>query len=112
MGCPRWETEDGFETHFGVNHLGHFFLTNLLLDLLKQSAPSRVINVSSVLHSRGIIHFDDINLTRGYNPMTAYYQTKLANVLFTRELHKRLSGKCGDGPCRSCCVFMHVCFVV
>ena len=93
MGCPRWETEDGFEMHFGVNHLGHFFLTNLLLDLLKESAPSRVINVSSMLHSYGIIHFDDINLTRDYDPMVAYCQTKLANVLFTRDLHRRLLGK-------------------
>ncbi|XP_072236375.1 retinol dehydrogenase 13 [Leuresthes tenuis] len=90
MMCPKWETEDGFEMQFGVNHLGHFLLTNCLLDLLKKSAPSRVVVVSSLAHQRGHIHFDDINLDKNYKPEVSYGQSKLANVLFTRELAARL----------------------
>ncbi|XP_041916792.1 retinol dehydrogenase 11-like [Alosa sapidissima] len=92
MMCPKWKTEDGFEMQFGVNHLGHFLLTNSLLDLLKKSAPSRVVNVSSLAHEKGKIHFDDINLDKDYNPMKSYRQSKLANVLFSQELAKRLEG--------------------
>ncbi|KAG1942086.1 retinol dehydrogenase 11 isoform X2 [Pimephales promelas] len=92
MMCPRWQTEDGFEMQFGVNHLGHFLLTNLLLDLLKKSTPSRIVNVSSLAHETGKIHFDDINLEKDYNPTKSYKQSKLANVLFTRELAVRLKG--------------------
>ncbi|KAM6942700.1 retinol dehydrogenase 13-like [Xenentodon cancila] len=92
MMCPKWETEDGFEMQFGVNHLGHFLLTDCLLDLLKKSAPSRVVIVSSLAHERGSIHFDDINLDQDYTPDRGYRQSKLANVLFGKELAARLLG--------------------
>ncbi|XP_035686451.1 retinol dehydrogenase 12-like isoform X2 [Branchiostoma floridae] len=92
MMCPQWKTEDGFEMQFGTNHLGHFLLTNLLLDKLKKSAPSRVVIVSARLYDGGKINFDDINAERSYSPFGAYCQSKLANVLFMRELAQRLEG--------------------
>lgn len=92
MMCPKWMTKDGFEMQFGVNHLGHFLLTNCLLDLLKKSTPSRIIIVSSLAHEKGQIHFDDINLDKDYTPDKSYRQSKLANVLFGRELAARLQG--------------------
>lgn len=92
MMCPKWKTKDGFEMQFGVNHLGHFLLTNCLLDLLKKSTPSRVVIVSSLAHEKGRIHFDDINLDKDYKRQDSYRQSKLANVLFCRELAKRLQG--------------------
>ncbi|MCZ6710032.1 MAG: SDR family oxidoreductase [Gammaproteobacteria bacterium] len=85
-------TEDGFETQFGVNHLGHFLLTNLLLDCLKASAPSRVITVTSKLHKNGAIDFDSFRGEHGYNSQKAYGQSKLANVLFAVELAAKLEG--------------------
>lgn len=85
-------TENGFEAQFGVNHLGHFLLTNLLLDTLKKSAPSRVITVSSAMHFLGRIDFTSFYAENGYGPTTAYGQSKLANILFTKELASRLEG--------------------
>ncbi|XP_061384413.1 retinol dehydrogenase 12-like [Danaus plexippus] len=90
MEAPARVTLDGFETHLGVNHMGHFLLTNLLLDTLKQSAPSRVILVTCSAHSKGQIHKEDLNMTAKYDPAAAYNQSKLANVLFARELGRRM----------------------
>nr|XP_055026238.1 retinol dehydrogenase 14a [Misgurnus anguillicaudatus] len=88
--CPYTQTEDGFEMQFGVNHLGHFLLTNLLLDLLKRSAPSRIIVVSSKLYKYGEINFDDLNSEKSYDKAFAYSRSKLANLLFTLELSRKL----------------------
>ncbi len=89
---PRAETPDGYEMTFAVNHLSHFLLTHLLLDMLKASAPSRIVNVASGAHFGARIHFDDLMLTRSYRPFEAYRQSKLANILFTYELARRLEG--------------------
>lgn len=90
---PLNRTSDGFEMNFGVNHLGHFLLTNLLLDLLKASAPSRIIVVSSSMHNIGTINKDDINSERSFGgSFKGYANSKLCNVLFMRELSKRLQG--------------------
>lgn len=88
----REETEDGIEATFAINHLGPFLLTELLLDRLKESAPSRIITVSSVAHKMANIDFDDINSTKRYGGMRVYGKSKLANILFTRELARRLEG--------------------
>ena len=90
----RSETVDGFETTFAVNHLGPFLLTNLLLDRLVQSTPARIVNVASTAHSaaRHGMPFDDLQSTRRYRAMRVYGQSKLANILFTLELARRLSG--------------------
>jgi NAD(P)-dependent dehydrogenase (short-subunit alcohol dehydrogenase family) len=88
----RTTTHDGFETTFGVNNLAPFLLTNLLLDRLKESAPARIINVSSNVHSAGKLDFDDLQYTKKYNGGAAYSRSKLANVLFTYELARRLEG--------------------
>jgi len=89
----RHETIDGNELQFGVNHLGHFLLTNLLLDILITSRPARIVNVTSGAHKIGKIHFDDINLKKNYKLWRAYGQSKLAIVLFTYELADRLKDK-------------------
>ncbi len=83
---------DGFEYTFALDHLSPFLLTNLLLDLMIASAPSRIITVSSAAHYAGKIHFDDLMLERGYRPFKAYSQAKLANVMFAYELARRLQG--------------------
>ena len=88
----RHITLDGYEETFQVNHLAHFLLTNLLLDLLKTSAPSRIVNISSDAHNGARIHFDDLMGEKNYGGLRAYGQSKLANVLFTYELARRLKG--------------------
>ncbi|XP_070843563.1 retinol dehydrogenase 14b [Chaetodon trifascialis] len=90
--CPYSKTEDGFEMQFGVNHLGHFLLTHLLLDLLKRSAPCRIVVVSSKLYKYGHINFDDLNSEKNYDKAFCYSQSKLANLLFTLELARQLEG--------------------
>lgn len=88
----RSVTIDGFETTFQVDYLSHFLLTNLLLDALKKCAPSRIVNVSSASHYDGHLDLDDLQLARGYGVMKAYSRAKLAQVLFTYELSRRLEG--------------------
>jgi NAD(P)-dependent dehydrogenase (short-subunit alcohol dehydrogenase family) len=88
----RVVTADGFETTLEVNHLAPFLMTNLLLARLADSAPSRVITVSSVAHFRGVLDFDDLNLERFYDPYTAYATTKLMNVMFAFGLAARVAG--------------------
>jgi NAD(P)-dependent dehydrogenase (short-subunit alcohol dehydrogenase family) len=85
-------TDEGLEMTFAVNHLGPFLLTHLLLDVLKASAPARIINVSSMVHKWGKIDFEDLQGERQYGMDKAYNQSKLANVLFTYELARRLEG--------------------
>lgn len=84
--------EDGIESTFAVNHLSHFLLTNLLLDSLRRSAPSRIVNVSSEASRSGTIDFANLNGERRWSAWRAYAQSKLANVLFTVELARRLDG--------------------
>src|SRR2546427_9106462 len=93
----REVTPDGLERTFEVNYLSGFLLTHLLLDLLKKSAPSRIVNVSSRAHSGGTIHFDDLQGEQRYGGFGAYGQSKLPQVLFTRELGRRLAGGRGTG---------------
>jgi len=92
MYTPKQTTADGFEMQFGTNHLGHFALTGLLLDHLLPVPGSRVVTVSSVGHRiRAAIHFDDLQWERSYSRVAAYGQAKLANLLFTYELQRRLA---------------------
>ena len=98
MNTPAGKTKDGFETQLGTNHLGHFLLTELLLDVLKASAPSRIVNLSSCYHDiaqgrKGAIHFEDLHYeSHKYDGWDAYAQSKLANVLHAKELASRLAG--------------------
>ncbi|XP_067217088.1 retinol dehydrogenase 11-like [Linepithema humile] len=90
MMCPQEKTEDGFDLQLQTNYIGHFLLTLLLLPKIQASAPGcRIVNVSSRVQSYGVIH-EDLNLEKTYTPLKAYSQSKLANVLFTRELARRL----------------------
>jgi retinol dehydrogenase 14 len=88
----RTLTADGLEATFAVNHLGYFLLTQLLLDRIVQSAPARIVNVSSIAHRRATMDFDDLFLERGYRLIKAYARSKLANVLYTRALAQKLAG--------------------
>ncbi|XP_058066298.1 retinol dehydrogenase 12-like [Anopheles bellator] len=92
MACPKTYTKEGFEMHFGTNHLGHFLLTNLLLDVLRRTAPSRIVTVSSLGHKWGRLNRDDVNAEKEYREWDAYAQSKLCNILFSRHLAKRLRG--------------------
>jgi NAD(P)-dependent dehydrogenase (short-subunit alcohol dehydrogenase family) len=91
MFTPEATTKDGFELQFGTNHLGHFALNGLLLDRLLAVPGSRVVTVSSTAHLTGRIRFDDLHWQRGYSTVGAYAQSKLANLLFTYELQRRLT---------------------
>jgi len=91
MAPPRSLSTQGHELQFATNHLGHFALTGLLLDLLAAGNAPRVVTVSSLNHRQGRLHFEDIDGERGYRPMTYYNQSKLANAVFGRELHRRLT---------------------
>jgi len=98
ISLDRQETKEGLERQFGINHIGHFLLTKELLELMGKG--SRIVNVASGAHKTGKIHFDDINLTKGFNVIKAYSQSKLANVLFTRELARRVADR---GITVNCC---------
>jgi NAD(P)-dependent dehydrogenase (short-subunit alcohol dehydrogenase family) len=97
MNTPAGKTKEGFETQFGTNHLGHFLLTELLLGVLKASAPARIVNLSSCFHDKamgreGKIDFEDLNFERkNYDGWEAYAQSKLANLLHARQLSRRLN---------------------
>jgi NAD(P)-dependent dehydrogenase (short-subunit alcohol dehydrogenase family) len=94
FNLSRKLTADGIEEVFAVNHLSYYMLTLLLLERLKQSAPARIVNVASAAHRHGTINFDDLGNQRSYRPMRVYGSSKLANILFTYELARRLEG-CG-----------------
>jgi len=89
MQTPKQGTTDGFELQLATNHLGHFLLNGLLFDLIEKRS-GRIVAVSSIMHKRGRIHFDDLMLSDNYNPTRAYTQSKLANVMFALELNRRL----------------------
>lgn len=91
MAPPRGETEDGFELQFGINHLGHFALTGLLLPRILTTPGSRIVTVSSSAYKFGRIDFQDLQSRRKYRRYTAYGQSKLANLLFAFELNRRLA---------------------
>jgi NAD(P)-dependent dehydrogenase (short-subunit alcohol dehydrogenase family) len=92
VNLERRLTVDGIESTFAVNHLGYFLLTGLLLDRLRASAPARIVNVASDAHKFADLDFDDLNNERRYRFMRVYGQSKLANILFTAELARRLAG--------------------
>ncbi len=101
MQTPQLQTNDGFEMQFGTNHLGHFLLTGLLFDLVK-AAKGRIVVVSSIAHKYGRLHFNDLMLTNKYDPTTAYTQSKLANIMFAFELHRRLTAAGSTVSCIAC----------
>lgn len=94
MWCPYNKTKDGLESQMGVNHFGHYALTGLLLERLKYTENARVVNVSSLGHRRGVMNFDNLLFEKGgYDPRKAYYNSKLANLLFTYELQRKFEEK-------------------
>jgi NAD(P)-dependent dehydrogenase (short-subunit alcohol dehydrogenase family) len=93
MAIPRTLSEDGFEMQLATNHLGHFALTGLLLGPLLAAPAARIVNVSSSAHRIGMVRLDDLDRARGYAKWEAYGQSKLANLLFTFELQRRLAGR-------------------
>ena len=97
--ATRKETVDGFERTFALNHLAYFLLTNRLLEVLLTTKDSRIVSTSSGGHYRGKIHFNDLHLEKGYWVMKAYAQSKLANVMFTYALARRLEGKAITANC-------------
>ncbi|ESO95165.1 hypothetical protein LOTGIDRAFT_189035 [Lottia gigantea] len=92
VGLPKIITEDGLESMFATNHFGPFLLTNLLLDLIKKSCPSRIVNVSSIASKMGRIELDNLRSEKYFNQRRIYFDSKLANILFTKELARRLKG--------------------
>jgi NAD(P)-dependent dehydrogenase (short-subunit alcohol dehydrogenase family) len=102
MAIPYRQTADGFEMQFGTNHLGHFALTGLLLDRLLATEGARVVNVASGAHRMGKIRFDDLQWKNGYRKWMAYGQSKLANLLFTLELQRKLDAAGKKLLCVAC----------
>jgi len=102
MAIPYRQTADGFEMQFGTNHLGHFALTGLLLDRLLATEGARVVNVASGAHRMGKIRFDDLQWKNGYRKWMAYGQSKLANLLFTSELQRKLDAAGKKLLCVAC----------
>ena len=90
MDIPFRKTTEGFEMQFGTNHLGHFALTGRLLDLIAHTEGARIVTTSSLMHIPGKINFDDLHWSKGYSGWGAYFQSKLANLLFTYELERKL----------------------
>lgn len=99
VNLTRELTADGFERTFATNHLAYFLLANLLLPALRKAPGSRVVNVASAAHAMGKVNFDDLQSERGYDAWRVYGTSKLMNVLFTREMSRRLKG---DGPTVNC----------
>ena len=98
MTPPYTQTTDGFELQFGANYLGHFLLTGLLLPLLSKTVNSRVVTLSSLVHRNGKIDFEDLQFEKKYNPSEAYAQSKLACLLFSRELQRRITAGGHSNP--------------
>ncbi len=90
MAIPLMRTSQGFEMQFGTNHLGHYALTALMFAFIDKTPGARIVNVSSLMHKFGTIHFDDLNWEKSYSKWDAYSQSKLANLLFSIELDRRL----------------------
>lgn len=101
MQTPETRTEDGFELQFATNHLGHFLLTGLLFDLV-ENAAGRIVTVSSIAHKFGQMNFDDLMFTQNYNSSRVYGQSKLANLLFTFELDRKLKAIASQVSCYAC----------